>query len=47
MTVPPAAVQVASRTSDGIAVVASCSHGCGAMPTQPSSVLNTPVADPS
>ena len=43
MTVPPAAAQVASSTSDGIAVAALWSHGWGGMPNQPRIVLNTPV----
>ena len=43
MTVPPAAAQVASITSDGIAQEASSSHGTGPRCTQPSTVLKTPV----
>ena len=45
MIEPPAAAQVASSTSDGIAWVASWIHGCGGMPTQPRIVLKTPVGD--
>ena len=42
ITVPPAAAQVASSTSDGIADVALCNQGWGGIPTQPRIVLNTP-----
>ena len=34
--------QVASITSEGMAVAWDCSQGCGGMPTQPRIVLNTP-----
>ena len=39
---PPAAAHVASSTSDGIACTVDWIHGCGGMPNQPSTVLNTP-----
>ena len=47
MTVAPAVAQVASRTSEGMAVAALWSHGCGSTPNQPRMVLKTPVGLPS